>query len=137
MLLNPEILLALLSSRAYSSAESGRGTKLFTHQIKKAGRVFILAWVFFQPAHLKTRRVGTMRSPKRRMAEGQASFSERSALSTVSPGTAVYQRSGANSGCAPLSIMCPHADYFYGLFILNYLINQSMLDIYASRTSTR
>jgi hypothetical protein len=137
MLLNPEILLVPLSSRVYSSAESGSGSKLLTHQRKTTGQVFILAWVFFQPTHLRTRRVGTMRSPIGRIAKGQASFSERSALSPVSPGTAVYQRSGATSGSAPLFIMCPHADYFYGLFILNYLINQSMLDIYASRTSTR
>ena len=47
MLLNPEILLALLSSRVYSSAESERSTKLFTHQRKTAGQVFILDIIIF------------------------------------------------------------------------------------------
>ena len=47
MLLNPEILLALLSSRVYSSAESERSTKLFIHQRKTAGQVFILDIIIF------------------------------------------------------------------------------------------
>jgi hypothetical protein len=51
MLLNPEILLALLSSRVYSSAESGRGTKLFTHQRKTAGQVFICKQWFCATIH--------------------------------------------------------------------------------------
>ena len=35
-------------------------------------------------------------------------------------------------GSALLIVMSPHTDNFYSLFILNDLVNQPMLDIYAS-----